>query len=127
MPLQAVTRVSETHVVCSTDTRTEFFLNDLEYLLLVKLLGQSLHGSQGLATIAFWRRRTLASIDSTRRHGSGVEDGWMHTLNPDMDVILALFSLPSIFVGFGEGVYNAGSVSMLQGSTVGFRNRRRSE
>lgn len=49
----------------------------------------------------------------------------MHTLNPDVDVILALFGLPSILVGFGEGVYNVGSISMLQGSTVGFRNQRR--
>ena len=42
----------------------------------------------------------------------------MRTLNPDVDVILALFGLPSILVGFGEGVYNAASVSMLQGSIV---------
>ena len=51
----------------------------------------------------------------------------MRTLNPDVDVILALFGLPSILVGFGEGVYNAGSVSMLQGSSVGVRNQRRPE
>ena len=27
------------------------------------------------------------------------------TLNPDVDIVLRLFSLPCVFVGFGEGVY----------------------
>ena len=59
--------------MCLTDAHTEFLLDDLEYLLLVKLLGQSLHGSQGLATIAFWRCRALASITSTGSDDSAWE------------------------------------------------------
>jgi hypothetical protein len=35
--------------------------------------------------------------------GFGVRQ--IHTLNPNMDVVLRLLSLPCIFVGFGEGVY----------------------
>jgi len=57
---------------------SELLLDDLEYLLLVELLGETLDSSQGLTTIAL--------------------------LNPNMDVILRLLSLPSVFVGFGEGV-----------------------
>lgn len=56
----------------------ELLLDDLEDLLLVKLLGETLDGGQGLASIAL--------------------------LNTDMDVILRLFSLSGVFVGFGEGV-----------------------
>jgi hypothetical protein len=60
---------------------SEFLLNDLQNLLLVKLLGQTLDRGQGLATIAL--------------------------LNPNMDIVLSLFDFASgvVFVGFGEGVY----------------------
>lgn len=57
---------------------SEFLLDDLEDLLLIEFLGQTLDSSQGLATIAL--------------------------LNPNMDVVLRLLSFPGIFVGFGEGV-----------------------
>ena len=30
--------------------------------------------------------------------------GWERTLDPNMDIILRLFCLPRVFVGFGEGV-----------------------
>lgn len=57
---------------------SELLLDDLQNLLLVKLLGQTLNGSQSLAAIAL--------------------------LNSNVNVALSLFSLAGIFVGFGEGV-----------------------
>lgn len=57
---------------------SEFLLDDLENLLLVELLGKTLNSGQSLATIAL--------------------------LNPYVDIVLRLFSLAGIFVGFGEGV-----------------------
>jgi hypothetical protein len=57
---------------------SELLLDDLENLLLVKLLGQTLNGSQSLTAIAL--------------------------LNSNVNVALSLFSLAGIFVGFGEGV-----------------------
>lgn len=57
---------------------SEFLLDDLKNLLLVELLGKTLNSGQSLATIAL--------------------------LNPYVDVVLRLFSLAGIFVGFGEGV-----------------------
>jgi len=56
----------------------EFLLDDLQYLLLVELLGKPLYGSQGFTTIAL--------------------------LNSNMNVILRLLCFPSVFVGLGEGV-----------------------
>lgn len=56
----------------------ELLLDDLQNLLLVKLLWKTLNSGQSLTTIAL--------------------------LNPNMDVILRLFSLAGVFVGFGEGV-----------------------
>lgn len=29
---------------------------------------------------------------------------WEHTLDPNVDIVLRLFGLPCVFVGFGEGV-----------------------
>jgi len=57
---------------------SELLLDDLQNLLLVKLLGKTLNSGQSLTTIAL--------------------------LNPYMDVVLRLFSLTGVFVGFGEGV-----------------------
>jgi len=57
---------------------SEFLLDDLEDLLLVKLLGQALNSCQSLTTIAL--------------------------LNTNVYVILRLLGLSCIFVGFGEGV-----------------------
>jgi hypothetical protein len=57
---------------------SEFLLDDLENLLLVELLGKTLNSGQSLTTIAL--------------------------LNPYVDVVLRLFSLAGVFVGFGEGV-----------------------
>jgi len=56
----------------------ELLLDDLEDLLLVKLLRQSLDSSQGLAAIAL--------------------------LNTNMNVVLRLLGLASVFIRFGEGV-----------------------
>lgn len=38
-------------------------------------------------------------------------DGGRPTLDSDMDVILGLFRLPGVFIGFGEGVCREGQVS----------------
>jgi hypothetical protein len=69
-----------THLSVSDDgaIASELLLDDLQDLLLVKLLGKTLNSSQSLTTIAL--------------------------LNPYMDVVLRLFSLAGVFVGFGEGV-----------------------
>jgi hypothetical protein len=58
--------------------RTKLLLDDLENLLLVKLLGETLDGGQGLASIAL--------------------------LNSYMNIILRLLRFTSIFVGLGEGI-----------------------
>jgi len=57
---------------------SEFLLDDLEDLLLVEFLGQTLNSRQSLTTIAL--------------------------LNTDVYVILRLLGLSCVFVGFGEGV-----------------------
>jgi hypothetical protein len=57
---------------------TEFLLDDLENLLLVKLLGETLNSGQSLTSITL--------------------------LNAYMDVILRLLGFSGILVGFGEGV-----------------------
>jgi len=57
---------------------SEFLLDDLEDLLLVKFLWQTLNSRQSLTTIAL--------------------------LNTNVYVILRLLGLSCIFVGFGEGV-----------------------
>jgi len=56
----------------------ELLLDDLENFLLVKLLGETLNSGQSLTTIAL--------------------------LNPNVDVVLRLFSLAGVFVRVGEGV-----------------------
>jgi len=57
---------------------SELLFNDLEDLLLVKLLGETLNSGQSLTTIAL--------------------------LNTNVYVVLRLLGLSCIFVGFGEGV-----------------------
>jgi hypothetical protein len=57
---------------------TEFLLDDLEDLLLVELLGQTLHRGQGLPSIPL--------------------------LNADMYVVLSLDGIAGVLIGFGEGV-----------------------
>jgi len=57
---------------------SELLLNDLQNLLLVELLGETLDSGQSLTTISL--------------------------LDTNVDVILGLLCLSSIFVGFGEGV-----------------------
>jgi len=57
---------------------SKFLLDDLQNLLLVKLLRETLDRSQSLTTIAL--------------------------LNSYMNIILRLFGLSCVFVGFGEGV-----------------------
>jgi len=68
------------HLAVSYDgaIASELLLNDLEDFLLVKFLWKTLNSSQSLSAIAL--------------------------LDPYMDVVLRLFGLSSIFVGFGEGV-----------------------
>ena len=77
---------------------TKLLLDDLEYFLLIKLFRKTLHSGQGFATIALCKmmRHYLWWI---------VGDDYLeHTLDPNMDVVLRLFGLPCILVGFGEGV-----------------------
>jgi len=57
---------------------SEFLLDDLEDLLLIEFLGETLDSRQSLTTIAL--------------------------LNTNMYIILRLLGLSCIFVGFGEGV-----------------------
>lgn len=54
MPLQAMVWLESGPDTYGQVTRhTEFLLDDLENLLLVELLGQTLNSGQSLATIAF--------------------------------------------------------------------------
>jgi hypothetical protein len=90
----------------------ELLLDDFEDLLLVKLLGETLDCSQGLASIALCN--VSACVTQSRRLKLGPRDGrvaesmaeagGVRTLNTDMNVILRLLGLSGIFVGFGEGV-----------------------
>ena len=82
---------------------TELLLDDLEDLFLVKFLWQTLYSRQSLATIALCRTRVSVGylID-----GEGWALKYSRTLDPNMDIILGLLSLASVFVGFGEGVCN---------------------
>lgn len=98
---------------------TELLLDDLEDLLLVKLLGQSLNCSQSFTTIALCGKRMLAYCPDDAS-GGGVlacatpvanctqklqdqgEEG--RTLNTNVNVILRLFGLSCVFVCLGEGV-----------------------
>ena len=57
---------------------TELLLDDLEDLLLVELLRQTLHRGQGLSSIPL--------------------------LDADMYVVLSLDGIASVLIGFGEGV-----------------------
>lgn len=66
---------------------TKFLLDDLKNLLLIEFLGETLNSGQSLTTIAL--------------------------LNPNMDVILRLLGLASVFVGLGEGVYHHIAVSFI--------------
>ena len=43
---------------------TELFLDDLEYLLLIELLGKTLNSSQGFTTIALCRNLSASSHQS---------------------------------------------------------------
>ena len=98
VPLQAALWLAFRSIArCASSIHTKLLLDDLQYLLLVELLGQPLDGGQGLATIALYS--SLANL--TREYKLGRE---ARTLNSYMDVILRLLSLPSVFVGFGEGV-----------------------
>jgi hypothetical protein len=59
---------------------SEILLDDLQDLLVVKLAGNPLDSGQGLPSITL--------------------------LNAYMDVLLGLFGLSGVVVGFGEGVYD---------------------
>jgi len=69
-----------THLTINNDgaIASELLLDDLEDLLLVEFLWEALDGCQSLTTIAL--------------------------LDTNMDIILRLLCISSIFVGFGEGV-----------------------
>lgn len=111
----------------SREEHTEFLLDHLQNLLLVKLLGKTLDGGQGLTTIAFCKRK-VSHPSVIRRHSTRCQEHNRtkrkkkrkkkkritiyeieHTLNPYMDVILRLFSLAGVFVSFGEGVCGTGT------------------
>ena len=110
MPLQAsrVPCQQQIHVqdprITAIGRPTKFFLDDFEDLLLIEFLRQTLDSGQGLTTIALYQVRDqhqgLSSFSLPQLlHNEGVR-----TLNPNVDVVLRLPSLPSVFVGFGEGV-----------------------
>jgi hypothetical protein len=90
----------------------EFLLDDLEDLLLVELLGQTLDCSQGFATIALCEgERVIVQYYffcgvSRAVRGHGRDDGGKArlTLDTDVDVVLRLLGLASVFIGFREGV-----------------------
>ena len=50
---------------------TEFFLDDFEYLLLIKLLGETLNSSQGLTTIALCRDLSALFHKAPKQHVGG--------------------------------------------------------
>jgi hypothetical protein len=79
VPLQAVCVCQHGSLLSRLVWRhTEFLLDNLENLLLIKLLGQALDSCQSLATISL--------------------------LNANVDVILGFLRTPSIVVGLREGV-----------------------
>jgi hypothetical protein len=81
----------------------ELLLDDLEDLLLVKLLGQTLDCSQGFATIALCEAffQYFCGVSRGLRDDARRE---LLTLNTDVDVVLRLLGLASVFVGLREGV-----------------------
>jgi hypothetical protein len=85
---------------------TEFLLDDLENLLVVKLAGNSLHSSQGFAAITLCSLLVSLSGCCVTHWAVGDSGRWRLTLDADMDVLLGLSSLSRVLVGFGEGVFN---------------------
>ena len=85
---------------------TELLLDDLQNLLLVKLLGKTLNSGQSLTTIALCETQSVCISAPASHSDSGVPGTRTeaHTLNPNVDVVLRLFGLAGVFVGFGEGV-----------------------
>jgi len=100
---------------------SEFLLDHLKDLLLVELLGKALDSGQRLATIALcvtwyvsnlkvhieWPHSHVAKIS----HRYQIESRGKLTLNTDVNVVLGLLSLPSVFIGFGEGVCESVSLA----------------
>ncbi len=93
--------VSQLFLFATFIKRTELLLDDLEDLLLVELLGQTLDSCQSLTTIAL--------------------------LDANVDVVLGLLRFPSVVVGLREGVcrakesavsHNKRSLSPTQASLV---------
>lgn len=88
---------------------TKLFLDDFEYLLLVKFFGESLDSRQSLTTITLYHGPDQSRLPDAKGNVNSLYSDRtteeQRTLNPDVDVVLRLFSLPGIFVGFGEGVY----------------------
>jgi len=92
---------------------SELLLNDLQNLLLVELLGETLDSGQSLTTISLCDRKDRVSkplfpampgVDGATAAVPPRESGRALTLDTNVDVILGLLCLSSIFVGFGEGV-----------------------
>ena len=116
VPLQAVRILSERGAAISTKRYglTKLLLDDLKYLLLVKFFRQSLDSSQGLTTIAFCASSSQPPLHQAVFDAvTGCFEVIVHTLDPNMDVILRLLCFASVFVGLGEGVYDAGPVSFV--------------
>lgn len=95
--------------------RTKGLLDDLENLLVIKLGRDTLHGGQGLASIALCNIPSALNISRTKvaaaRPKGHATVGRVtaghrgkHTLNANMDILLGLSSLSRVLVGFGEGV-----------------------
>ena len=78
---------------------------------MVKLAGNSLHGSQGFAAITLCNLLVLLSRCCVAHCAVGDNGGLRLTLDADVDVLLGLSSLSRVLVGFGEGVCVDGLVS----------------
>lgn len=65
MPLHAAPRVSVGIFPSSPTIPTELLLDDLENLLLIKLLRKSLDSGQGLTPIALWSHGQLVGSITT--------------------------------------------------------------
>ena len=81
----------------------ELLLDDLENLLLVEFLGKTLVRGQGFATIALCEAffQYFCGVSRGLRDDARRE---LLTLNTDVDVVLRLLGLASVFVGLREGV-----------------------
>lgn len=66
---------SQLLILHKSSVASEILLEDLEHALLVKVLGQSLDGGQGLASVTLLDTNICFSLNLLGRHGTATEGG----------------------------------------------------